>query len=196
MAILPSSDPATTVNFTTQLLNGGPIILHLRDKNAEGKSLYDTSQMLKLLVNNRNIHIYINSRADIASATGLSGLHLPENSPSCHHFRSLCPSHLKIGVSVHSIEKAIEVEMQDADYLVFGPIFNTPGKTAFQKGIRMLEELCQHVKIPIYAIGGINPERTVECLKAGAYGVALCSYLFESEYPEKQAMQIQEKLSC
>jgi thiamine-phosphate diphosphorylase len=75
-----------------------------------------------------------------------------------------------LGVSVHSVEEAIEAEKARADFVVFGPVFDTPGKTAV--GLEPLRTVVATVKIPVIAIGGITTPNVARVLQAGAAGVA------------------------
>jgi thiamine-phosphate pyrophosphorylase len=61
-----------------------------------------------------------------------------------------------------------------ADYVFFGPVFETPSKAAFGEphGVRRLAEVCRSVPISVLAIGGITVENAGECFAAGAAGIA------------------------
>ncbi len=84
------------------------------------------------------------------------------------------PAGFLIGVSCHSLEETREAEKAGADYVFFGPIFDTPSKRAFgqPQGVARLAEASAAVRIPVIAIGGINEQNAAECLRAGAAGIA------------------------
>lgn len=76
-----------------------------------------------------------------------------------------------IGVSVHSVEEAIEAEHLGAACLIAGHIFATDCKKGLPpKGCQFLREICQSVKIPVYGIGGITPQNIHLILETGAAG--------------------------
>jgi thiamine monophosphate synthase len=75
-----------------------------------------------------------------------------------------------LGVSVHSDKEALQAERARADFVVFGPIFDSPGKTAV--GLEPLRQLVRSVKIPVIAIGGMTIENSAEVVQAGASGIA------------------------
>jgi thiamine-phosphate pyrophosphorylase len=75
-----------------------------------------------------------------------------------------------LGVSTHTLQEAIDAENAHSDFIVFGPIFDTPGKTAI--GVDALRKITSRVKIPVIAIGGITAGNAQEVLTAGAAGVA------------------------
>ena len=83
-----------------------------------------------------------------------------------------------IGVSTHSTEAALNARAQGADFIVFGPVFETESKRAFgePQGLEKLREVTNALKgFPVLAIGGINLENVGECFQAGASGVAAIS---------------------
>ena len=82
----------------------------------------------------------------------------------------------KIGVSVHSVQEAVEAEKQGASYVTAGHIFVTDCKKGVSpRGIEFLRSVCREVDIQVYAIGGINEVNGDECVKAGAAGVCMMS---------------------
>lgn len=106
-----------------------------------------------------------------------SGLHLPMQA-----FLSLTEEQKKkfavLGVSVHSPEEAKECEQLGATYLTAGHIFATDCKKGVPpRGISYLKEVCDSVKIPVYAIGGIHEGNMQECLDVGAAKVCMMSNL-------------------
>lgn len=194
MAIVPTVDLEKAILFTTKMLmSSHPIILQLRDKQAEGRLVAETASMLRLLTLQKNILLFINSRADVAIDSKADGIHLPEESPWPKEYRKICPD-LPIGMSVHTHDSARLAQDHGADYVIYGPIFSTPSKPGIALGLNNLQELCKHVNIPVFAIGGITPQNTCDCLKAGAYGVAAMSSLFSSSDPANQFQQFLEAL--
>ena len=81
-----------------------------------------------------------------------------------------------VGVSVHSSQEAEEAQILGAGYLIAGHIFQTDCKKGIPgRGLPFLEELCQKVTIPVYAIGGISPDNIHEVMRAGAQGGCMMS---------------------
>jgi len=79
-----------------------------------------------------------------------------------------------LGVSAHLLESAQAAEKSGASYVIFGPVYETPSKMKFgpPQGPNRLAEVCERMKIPVIAIGGITEENTRQCIAAGASGVA------------------------
>lgn len=123
--------------------------------------------------------ILINDRLDVALAAGADGVHLgreslPSSAINISREERVLPEDFLIGVSCHSIAEARTAESDGADYLFFGPIFDTPSKAVFgpPQGIERLHEVSSSVKIPVIAIGGITAENAAACVQAGAAGIA------------------------
>jgi thiamine-phosphate pyrophosphorylase len=123
--------------------------------------------------------ILVNDRLDVAIASGAGGVHLGEQSIPVQEAKRLLrdrrvsPDFLA-GVSVHSLAFAQAAEKSGADYLNFGPVFETPSKAAMgsPQGIEKLAHVCAGVSIPVFAIGGINARNAPQCQAAGAAGIA------------------------
>jgi thiamine-phosphate pyrophosphorylase len=84
----------------------------------------------------------------------------------------LLDDHL-VGRSVHSIESALQAEAEDADFVIFGPVWESASHPNVKPvGLRALEDMARRVGIPVLAIGGVTEERIELCLAAGADGYA------------------------
>lgn len=123
--------------------------------------------------------VIINDRLDVALAAGAAGVHLGHASIPTRDAVRWCrqgnaPADFLIGVSCHSLEGAKEAESAGASYTYFGPIYETPSKIAFgaPHGIAELAAVCEAVRIPVIAIGGVNDSNAGECINAGAAGIA------------------------
>ena len=86
----------------------------------------------------------------------------------------------KIGVSIHSVDEAKEVENLGANYVVAGHIFKTDCKKGLEpRGLKFVENLSSILTIPIFAIGGINQENSHLVINSGAFGVCMMSSLMK-----------------
>lgn len=90
------------------------------------------------------------------------------------------------GASVHSVDEAVEAEKKGVDYVIAGHIFETPCKPDLApRGLDFLKQVCNAVKIPVYAIGGINADNIHLIAKAGADGACIMSGFMTCENPEE-----------
>lgn len=159
-----------------------PAIIQLREKHLGAKQLYELALLIKHHVHSANSLLFINERFDITLATGADGTHFPENSCPLKAVKAAVPGSLA-GKSTHSLESALRAEAEGADYLIFGPVFETLSKKQYgpPMGLEKLEKVCRNVSIPVYAIGGITPENTRPCIDHGAYGIAALSIFHARE---------------
>lgn len=113
----------------------------------------------------------------------VEGLHLSYNtfkSLNKNIREELIKKYKKIGVSIHSIDEAKEVENLGATYIVAGHIFKTDCKKDLEpRGLKFIQELSLILTIPIFAIGGINQENSHLVINSGAFGVCMMSSLMK-----------------
>lgn len=113
----------------------------------------------------------------------IEGIHLSYNtfkSLNKNIREELIKKYKKIGVSIHSINEAKEVEMLGANYVVAGHIFKTDCKKDLEpRGLEFIQELSSALIIPIFAIGGINQENFHLVINSGAFGVCMMSSLMK-----------------
>jgi len=135
--------------------------------------------------------VILNDRLDIALAAGADGVHLGGESIVSAGVIQWCrrgnaPPEFLIGVSCHRIEEALEAERAGASYIFFGPVYDTPSKRSFGSphGIARLTRVCEAVRIPMVAIGGVTETNAAETLRAGAAGIAAIRLFQESEDAE------------
>jgi thiamine-phosphate pyrophosphorylase len=160
--------------------------IQIREKSLEGRSLAELARFAVAESSAMAARVFINDRLDVAVATGAAGVHLGEKSLPLEAVtewrRATGRMEFRIGVSCHSLESAGMAERGGADYIFFGPIFETPSKAAFgpPQGLDRLREVCASLKIPVLAIGGVNLENARACLAAGAAGIAAIRLFQES----------------
>lgn len=153
--------------------------MQLREKDLTPRELYALAGEARDVVRPYGARLLINDRADIACAAGLDGVHLtttglaPDAARCC-----LCAGAL-VGVSTHTLAEARFAEEFGADFITFGPVFYTASKAPYgpPRGVEELRAICAAVNIPVFALGGITPERIPACRDAGAHGVAAISAL-------------------
>jgi thiamine-phosphate pyrophosphorylase len=129
-------------------------------------------------------HLFVNDRADLALAVGCH-LHLAESSIPTAVARSILPAARLVGRSTHTIEGARHAARGGADFVTFGPVYDTASKRGHgsPQGVERLREVCAAVPVPVFAIGGVTVDRIAECLQAGARGVAMIGAVWDDPDP-------------
>ena len=162
-------------------VDDGIDLIQIREKALSGKQLYELANEVVRALKDTSALVLINDRPDVAVASGAHGVHLPEASLPPSVVRRAFGEDLVIGVSTHSIESALNVSTSGADYLFFGPLFETPGK-GIPAGLEELEKLCRSVApFPVLALGGVNEANAGEVFATGAAGLAAIRSMNEKE---------------
>jgi thiamine-phosphate pyrophosphorylase len=150
-----------------------PCMVQIREKQLNARELLKLALQAREMELPEDTLLLMNERADIALAADFDGVHLPENGCSANALRAFAPK-LLYGCSVHSASALCIAEESGADYLLFGPVFDTPSKRKYgtPQGLKKLSELCHATSLPVFALGGITPLNAAHCMAEGAYGVA------------------------
>jgi thiamine-phosphate pyrophosphorylase len=170
-----------------QAANAGVDWIQIREKDLSGRALAQLTKDAMGLAGSGTA-VLVNDRVDVACAAGARGVHLGEHSLPVEETRRLLSERFQkedfiVGVSAHSLKGARQAEQAGADYVIFGPVYETPSKASFGRpqGAQRLREVCQGLKIPVLAIGGITLENAGECIAAGARGIAAIRLFQDAE---------------
>jgi thiamine-phosphate pyrophosphorylase len=124
--------------------------------------------------------------AALAAAAGLAAVHLPAaGDPAAA--RAAMPSGL-IGISVHAVSEAAALDPALVDYVVAGPAYATASKPGYGPalGAQGIAAIAKAARIPVIAIGGIEPDHVAELLAAGAGGIAVMGSVMRSSVPGRE----------
>ncbi len=158
---------ADVLESARRAIAGGVDMIQVREKDLPAGELLELVGKVRDLAAGTKTRLLVNDRLDIALAAGIDGVHLPANSLPAGRVR---PYVKVLGVSTHTLQEALAAEAARADFIVFGPVFETPGKKPV--GLEPLRAVASRVKIPVLAIGGITTANSGEVLRVGAAGIA------------------------
>lgn len=182
---------------TVQLaLKGGVTAVQLREKGLTSRELHSLACELRRITLDFNAYLIINDRVDIALAVEADGVHLGWQSLPFNITRRLIGFERLIGVSTHNRQEALQARDYGADYITFGPIFDTPSKAGLLKptGPGETQKLKSEVKTPLIAVGGINENNVKSVLDNGADGIAVISSIMHADDPEDSARCLYKKI--
>lgn len=171
------------VSVLAQALKAGRPSIQLRERDLCAKELLALADEIQQLTGPRGVQLVINDRLDVALSLEGAGVHLRSNSLPVSVARRLIGPRRVLGASVHSVKEAVEADAGGADYIVLGPIYDTPSKQRYGAplGLSALEGAARAVRVPIVGIGGVTAARARDMRLAGAFGVAVVTAVLSAD---------------
>jgi thiamine-phosphate pyrophosphorylase len=161
-------------------------LIQIREKQLTARALFELTERAVSIARSTSTKILVNDRADIAKGAGADGVHLTTQSLDATAIRRVFGDELVIGASTHSLIEVENARAAGADFVVFGPVFETVSKRQYGPPVG-LEALggVTRTDFPVIALGGVSIDNAGHCFQAGAAGLAGIS-LF-SNLPELEA---------
>lgn len=183
-----------------QAVKGGCSVVQLREKNCSTREFLTIAEHIKSITTKYQVPFIINDRIDIMLAVDADGVHLGQEDMPVAKARELIGEEKIIGCSAHNLKEAVQAWKDGADYLGVGAIFGTSTKAdASNTSIETLKEICDKVKLPVVAIGGINAANVEALAKTGIHGAAVVSAVMaaknKKEAAEVMRMKVREVLN-
>ncbi len=172
-------------------IDAGVRWIQYRDKKASRGKKYDISKTLSEMTLGNDVSLIINDDIDLALAVDAAGVHLGQDDFPISMARQLLGPAAVIGRSTHTAIQATRAEAEGADYIGFGPLFETHTKENADRpvGVAPLRLVRERVSLPVYAIGGIQYDSLQDIICAGATGVAVGSALAGAKKEQIRAWQ-------
>jgi thiamine-phosphate pyrophosphorylase len=170
--IVPGRDH---IQGAREALQGGADVIQFREKNMDTGEMIRVCRITQDLCRQYGAIFIVNDRVDVALAMDADGVHVGQQDMAASIARRLIGPHKILGVSAGNLERAKKAEADGADYVGVGMIFPAGLKKDLRaaKGVEVLYEVSQVVKVPIVAIGGIDHRNAPRCIEAGAAGCAV-----------------------
>ena len=191
-------DFSSVLQLVDAAVSAGIDLVQIREKNLSASVLYQLATNAAAVTRGSDTKLLVNDRADIASASGADGVHLTTRSLPVDVVRRTFGDQFLIGVSTHSLAEAGAARHSGADFVVFGPVFETPSKEKYGApvGLSILAQVASELSpLPVLALGGLEVSRVAACIQAGARGVAAIRMLSDPERLSDIVKNIRERLS-
>ena len=161
------------------------VALTLREKDLNKNKYLKLIEKIYPICQKYKINLILHQNYDLSldDKYNIEGIHL-----SYGIFKSLnenikaelIKKYKRIGVSIHSLNEAKEVESLGASYVVAGHIFETDCKKGLKpRGLKFVEDLSSTLTIPIFAIGGIDEKNSQSVIDSGAFSVCMMSSIMK-----------------
>jgi thiamine-phosphate pyrophosphorylase len=178
-------------NVVERALWAGCRWISLREKDLSEVEQVALATGLKVLTHAAKARFTLHGSPAIAKAAGVDGVHLPSGGDAAAARAAFGAAGL-IGMSVHSIAEARELDPAPVDYVVAGPAFETASKPGYGPalGAQGIAELSRASAVPVIAIGGITAANVTELLDAGASGIAVMGGVMRAAEPESEVRRL------
>lgn len=183
----------TVAEAVEEAILGGATCIQLREKNLSDEEFLKIAIDVKAVTDKYNIPLIINDNVDVAVKVGADGAHIGQDDEEIKSAREKLGADKIIGLSAATVEEAVQAEQSGADYIGVGAVFNTLTKLdANTVSFETLKEICNTVKIPVVAIGGISKNNALELAGTGIKGISVVSAIFAQSDIKTAASELLE----
>ncbi len=187
--------PARWPDLARQLAAGGAGIFQIRAKNISKEEILTHARILAPILAQLGLPLILNDYPDLVAPSGAAGCHLGQDDLGIPEARRMLGSSVLLGLSTHSPCQALAGQAVGADYLGFGPLYATGTKPDYRPiGPEKIREIAGKVSLPVFCIGGLNPDRVTEAVRHGAQRVCVVSHLLLAQDPKAAAQEILSRL--
>lgn len=174
---------------------GGVDLVQLREKQLSSRDYFNRAMLVKEITDQFQIPLIIDDRIDIVQAVNAAGVHLGQKDLSVAVARRILGPRKIIGATAKSLEQAETAVNEGADYLGVGAIFPTTTHVeTVHTSIATLAAIKKQVRIPVYAIGGLNVTNVTAVISAHVDGVAVVSAIMKASDPRESAQKLRDQI--
>ena len=172
-------------------LRGGVDVVQLRDKTLPDAELVLAARPFREACDRHGRLFVLNDRPDLVEACGAAGVHVGRGDATCEEARARVGPDRLVGLSATTAAELAG----DADYFGVGAIFGTPTKPESPAGgLELVRAARERLRVPWFAIGGIELANVAEVVAAGAPGVAVVRAIRDAADPEAAARELRAAL--
>ncbi len=188
--ITPDAPAERVLEVASAAVRGGADIVQLRHKSMPRGELLELARRVREVVG--GALFVVNDHVDIALLAGAGGVHLGPDDLSVEAARRVAGDRLLIGVSA-STPDAVQA---GADYVGCGSAFATPLKPHKEViGPAGVAAMSAAVKIPVFAIGGIDESNIGRLIAAGVRRACVIRAVADAPDPEQATRRLRAILT-
>jgi thiamine-phosphate pyrophosphorylase len=180
---------ADLAEFLEAAVRGGVDIVQIREKELPDGLLLVALEEARAVTRRLGVPLVVNDRPDLAVLCGADLVHLGQEDLPVEAARRFG---VGVGVSTHAPE---EIDRADGDYIGVGPVYETPTKAGRPAvGLELVRYAAERVRVPWFAIGGINQANARDVAAAGARRIAVVRAVGDAPDPERAARELRAAL--
>ena len=184
----------TLYQQTEEAVLGGATFVQIREKELNEADFEKEALELQALCKKYKVPFIVNDNVELARKIDADGVHVGQEDMNACEVRKLLGPDKILGVSAQTVEEALLAEKQGADYLGVGAVFPTGSKSdAIDVPLETLKAICQAVKIPVVAIGGITKDNICRLKGSGIAGISVISALFGQKDIKAAAQELKKR---
>lgn len=184
----------TLASVTEEVLKNGATFLQIREKELGDADFLNQAKALKEVATRYGVPYVVNDNIQVALECDADGVHVGQSDIVGKDVRSMIGPDKILGISANTVETAIAAEKAGADYIGVGAVFNTSTKKdATTLSVSQLREICDAVRIPVVAIGGISSGNILQLSGSGIDGVAVVSAIYAQSDPGAATAELLQK---
>ena len=188
------NDDGRLFEIAKESIRSGVDMIQLRDKAGTSREILEFAQRILKLIRGHAPFI-VNDRVDLALASGACGVHLGQDDFSCKLARRMMGRQALIGVSCQTYRQAQQAQEEGADYIGFGSVFKTLTKPGRQPmDLDLLARVVKHIRIPVFAIGGIGLENIAKLQAIGVDRFAVCRAICKARDIRKAVSDLKKEM--
>lgn len=194
--IANGTDPEGIASMTEALLASGARVVQVRWKHAPAGPLIALVRALMPRCHEAGARCLVNDRVDVAAIAGADGVHLGDDDLPLETVRAQLPAGAWVGISTHSLDGVDAAVRAGADYLGFGPVFETdsrpdPSPVVHLEGLRAA--VVRAGKVPVVAIGGIGTQNIADVARTGCAAAAVIADIVGASDPAATARSLHQE---
>jgi thiamine-phosphate pyrophosphorylase len=178
-----------------QAVAGGVGIVQLRAKGLSVRDYAELAIAMQAAVRAAGGLFIVNDHVAIAAAIRADGVHIGQDDLSPAQARRVLGPLALIGLSTHTPTQVTEAHRQPIDYIGIGPMFTTTTKPhEAVQGPDLLQAVRAGLRLPSYAIGGIDPTNMATLLPP--HGIAVAGCVCRASDPAAVCRQLRQQLDA
>jgi thiamine-phosphate pyrophosphorylase len=185
-----------SIEWTIQeAVAGGVQMVQLREKELPDRELVERARNVRRWTRQCGAIFIMNDRPDIARLVEADGVHVGQDELTVKDARRIIGPNALIGVSTHTIDQARQAVLDGASYIGVGPTFPSATKS-FEvfAGLDFVRQVAAEIRLPAFAIGGINAGNIDQVVQAGLRRAAVSHAICQADEPRLAAVALRQAL--